>query len=1263
MKITFPALNRQKLSLYVLLVLALATPVGAVTRSWTGGGPVVGGFRYWSHPDNWSPNGAPQNGDAVSFHENNFSAGSTTTINDLTNLTVQSLTVWYQADFLTQDWTLLGNTLGISDDILLYFTTGQEIYINCGLRLEGNVLVTVDNESELYVNGPVDLNGHDLLLEVFSSSVSLTEYGGVAELSGPISGNGNIHLYPSLSANGGGGGVLRINGTVGNSFLGTVTQHSKPMISGIRGAELVLDKQAGVAVTGPLVIDTNCVTRLARANQIADTAPVRITAGGQLLLDGHANTIGSLYLTNTANATATTRVDTGGAVLSVLGDITAVNNGSFTPTIVGRLDLPSGNHNFLVSGLVYEGLDMQAQVTGSGNFSKSGASALLLQASNSFNSTISILQGTLDVRNNNGLGDTAGSTEIQGGALVLRNVAIGDELLFALGQGTGGELPGSVLTSIGISSWSGQVALYTNLVVTGDMTFTGPISGAGGMGCFGGGTIRLGGTLANTYTGTTLVRCPLLELAKSYDVNAFSGPLIGGGDFGGTAEVRWLNSFQASLQPVTLYPNGLINLNGFDDNFGPINFYGGTISTGSGLLGINGLVTVYPAVASSVINGRIFLSSGFREFYVYFGDNKLSVNATVSGPGHLQKSGGGEMRLTASNSYSGLTFVEEGILSAVDPAALGAGDIQTSVAEGATLNLLFASGVMREIIALRGSGAAFGYGALTVSGNVTLRNQFPSIYPCLSLITNSTIVVNFGAQLVADGFINGQGPLIKTGGGSLVFSNANPNTYTGDTIVTAGTLELRKPNNTIAIPGNLVIGPASTFSPATTRWFQTGGINANSNFTVNANSLLDLNGNNQNLRLLTLNDGADVQTGAGNLNFLSGGLLTVGSLNPSGSQASSSFSGRLGLPANESLVFAVAAYAPGIPVGAPELDLSAQIPAPVENVNFERAGILKTGSGEMRLSGNNTFNGRVDVNVGTLTVASGTALGSTFDGTFVANSASLALINGLSVNNETLFLNSSHSAALDNRGGNNSWSGSITLARASNMSVNQDWSLTLSGAISGAGSLTKVGGGILSLTGSANNTHAGNTLVNEGTLLLGKTYGFQAVPASLVVGQSGGGPAALARYSNHDQVLQNITVNGSGLLDLNGWDEYEGSLTLNGGGSVQTGAGALYVLNGGITVNPGGNNPATISGRLGFDAGTQIINVGSGVTSPGAHDLLISASIFQANPTANVQKTGAGILRLTGTNTYTGTLFVNGGTLWVDGVQPQSPVHLNTGTR
>jgi autotransporter-associated beta strand protein len=72
---------------------------------------------------------------------------------------------------------------------------------------------------------------------------------------------------------------------------------------------------------------------------------------------------------------------------------------------------------------------------------------------------------------------------------------------------------------------------------------------------------------------------------------------------------------------------------------------------------------------------------------------------------------------------------------------------------------------------------------------------------------------------------------------------------------------------------------------------------------------------------------------------------------------------------------------------------------------------------------------------------------------------------------------------------------------------------------------------------------------------------------------------------------------------------------------------------------------------------------GSGTTSPGVYDLLVSAIVVQTSTAASIQKNGAGRMRLTANNSYTGNTAANAGTLLVDGSQPQSAAFVQSGSR
>jgi len=1130
--------------------------------------------------------------------------------------------------------------------------TSREVTIHCGLTVRSNFLVevtsshsAVSSRNILNLQGSVAIDGRLRL-----SAGVRSDDGAEINLAGVITGTGDIESLTYTDS------VIDFMGPNGNTFNGVLTAET----SG--GGATRLNKQSGNAVTGGLIISEGATVRLLSSHQIADAAPVQMAGGAKFFLQGYTETIGSLALTNAVGDTSAASVDTGGAILSVLGDVVSVNQSSVTPIISGRLELPSGNHTIHISGTVYSGLDIQAQMLGFGNFTKTGNAALILSTSNSFNSSITISQGVLDVRHGHALGDTAGSTAIDGGNLTLRNVSILDELLFALsGDGTG-EFPGAVLTVIGAATWSGQVALYTNLVVAGgDMVFSGPISGTGGLGCFSGGTMTLGGTLANTYTGKTLVRCPLLQLIKPFGINAYAGPLEVGGGFGGPYQVSWNFFYQTPNTPVTLFANGVLNLNHQVENFGPIIFNGGTINTGTGFIIAENTITANPATSTAIINGNLSLS--VNPFYLIVSNGvaepDLLINATISGS-NMRKQGPGTLTLTSANTHTGYTVVEDGILAAEHPSVFGGTSGNTIVWSGATIRLGGIDG-MSEAFQIEGTGFQGTNGALQVA---TGGNMYGS---GLWLSGPATINSLPGSSLTINAIIEGNGPLTKSGSGTLTLSGSTANSYSGGTLVSAGALQLFKTPNVIATPGPLTVGPATVSSPATARCFNIGMIPSGGTVTVNANSLLDLNGYNQTLAQLNLNDGGDAQTGTGTLGFPAGGNINVGTLNPGlpGLQRSASISGKIALPPLDYLTFNVSGYGQTPLTFDPELDVPAFISG--------GGNIVKNGGGAMRLSGANTFNdsppfaaGDLIINAGTVIAASNGALGGTAGWTWVLGGGRLSLINNITIADETLYLSSTNSIALDNPGGNNFWTGPVTLARDSVISVNQDWSLFLYGVVSGSSpnDLTKVGAGALIFGGGSANTYSGETFINAGELHLAKPSGLASVPGALSIGNDAGAIATVRNYQSY-QVNGNIFINRNGTLHVNGYEENVDHLYLADGGDVQTDAGVLYLKVGGsLTVTPGNNNnPSTISGNVDVLPGTFPLNINAAPILTGEADLNITARVSSSAGAANLQKNGAGWLRLAGPNTYSGATIVNDGKLQVDGSQPQSPVSLDNDTR
>jgi autotransporter-associated beta strand protein/parallel beta-helix repeat protein len=208
--------------------------------------------------------------------------------------------------------------------------------------------------------------------------------------------------------------------------------------------------------------------------------------------------------------------------------------------------------------------------------------------------------------------------------------------------------------------------------------------------------------------------------------------------------------------------------------------------------------------------------------------------------------------------------------------------------------------------------------------------------------------------------------------------------------------------------------------------------------------------------------------------------------------------------------------------------------------------------------------------------------------------------------------------------------------------------LVLDGTLSGAGGLSVNGPGTVTLAGTGSNTFTGTTMVNDGTLLLGKTG--TGVSHNVVVGYNGSAPGVIRLLQNAEiSSGSSLTVNSSGTLDLNGFDDTVANLTLAsgtyGGAQVTTGVGTL-TLGGNVTVTVSGNGShgTQIIGNLDLGSATTTFAIARGQAST---DLLINGAISANGPNVGLTETGNGYLALLGSlpNTFTGTTTVDGGML------------------
>lgn len=313
--------------------------------------------------------------------------------------------------------------------------------------------------------------------------------------------------------------------------------------------------------------------------------------------------------------------------------------------------------------------------------------------------------------------------------------------------------------------------------------------------------------------------------------------------------------------------------------------------------------------------------------------------------------------------------------------------------------------------------------------------------------------------------------------------------------------------------------------------------------------------------------------------------------------------------------------------------------------------ISKLDAGTLRLTGASSFSGGLVLNDGVLVLGSDAALGSgplvPLAGRIVAEGGARTLPNAVVVaSGATPQFDSPFNVTLTGDvsvDGNRSW-------QVDNIGV-----VTLAGSVGqmpGAASLTKLGTGVLALSGGTPNTLAGPMSVLEGELRLGKTSGTTAVAGDLAIG--GLSVAATVLLEANDQIADtaDLEVNRLARLDLNGSSDRIQDLEINGG-EVTTGGGVLTLQ--GIN-SLGGDTTGQINGRLNLGGAIAVMVVARGSAPV---DLRINAIISNGGAV----KVGNGVLVLGGANDFSQGLTLAGGTLGVahDQAAGTGPLRLGAG--
>ena len=932
-----------------------------------------------------------------------------------------------------------------------------------------------------------------------SGPVSFTKTLGTAIISDAVSAT-------NLSATG--AGKLILQGS--NTFSGTLTlsagtlQLSHIAALGTAATNLALNGGAlllmtatsvnayNITVGGAATISTDVATIGSGVTHSLGTLTIgafTLTINGGSVLAGIAG-LSFTSVTHTAAPIYTVTNPVGGGITKL--SLGAVANSTFLTTF-------NGNGNVVQSDVFGNG---------SGGITYSGTGELTLFGANTYSGITTISSGTLKLgASSSVLGTVAGITTIASGAVLDLNgyVLSTAEPLTLNGAGLTA-LPAGVLTNNGgDASFSGPITLAgaSTISATSSGTLTcsgavagafalilnGPASSSGTMSGIistptsvaknGVGAWTLSGV--NTYTGTTDINIGTLKLGASTSVLG----TVAGRTTVASGAVLDLNGFvHSTAEPLTINGTGLTA-----SPAGALTNTGGNASfKGPITLGLTSTIT---ATTSGTLTCSGALALGAFGLNM---DGTAGSNGTLSGiistityAGiDIYKEGAGTWTLSGVNTYENLTVINNGTLklgvsssTAANSGPLGAVssgfqiEAGTIVASGASLDLNGFSllgnsiSILRtEQLTINGSGFA-GLGAVTNSASgtstFTCRNTLATAasingeggliivkgpYAIISGTTAITLGGAVGGNI--DSAFAGDRKIIKEGVGTWTLSGAN--TYTGITMISAGTLKLGA-SSTLATEGPL--GTSGATSATGTNIANGASLDMNGfSLTSAATEYITLNGLGVSSLGALTNSAPTASTQIGVLYLATDASVSGegGLLNITGTSVSGATSFTFG--------------------GAAGGSISSLISGPM--------AVVKNGIGTWTISKRNTFRGGATLNAGTLKLNNTRALGDSTS-TFTINGG--AIDNGsnadstlvsypIIVNGDFGYLGASASLNLA--------ANDITLNVSPTITVNAD-TLTLGAVINAQTvNLTKAGAGTL-LLGST--TKAFNSLtVSAGTL-------------------------------------------------------------------------------------------------------------------------------------------------------------------------------------
>ena len=1078
----------------------------------------------------------------------------------------------------------------------------------------------------------------------------------------------------TVGLNTGGAGRLNLTGT--NTFSGNVS-----VLGGTLG--VTADANLGAAAN-TVTIDNNAVLSAGATFTSARVVTLG-AAGGTINIDptftltlstgltANANTLnktgtGTLVLSATSARTGITNLNNGTINLGLVtalgnGDINVatgatlldtqnltgqnfpanvnLNGGTFSLNPAGNVILNFAGGKAITVGAAGGTVNVSpgnlanskivlaaAQLAGTGTLVKTGPGVITITGANAgFTGAVTINAGTIEFQQVDALGTAATAVTVNSGGDFVTGLGLSNRNNVILNTG------GTISANVANGTFAGAITMAGNgtaalrqfqtTATAISFNISGAISGSGNLAV----TAPAAATL--TLSGSRAAHTGVLSIGTNATVAFMNPSTLGPGGVtlaGGLASFRFVNS----TAPVIA---GTAGVNAIYYNLG------GNLATN-----VNNF-----AVDQLYLAPRTFSRTDFNINMPNGGSGDWPIvpvlgfiEGTTAGGQNDGVMWKGLLNITNPASYQFSGTNDDNLVLYIDGVQIGTlGVTAPNVNIGTPVSL---SAGAHSIVVKHTEGGGGGYATLSYNGGAGSDAPATVLVPNTALTTGSLAPIDLGALTVNGGTIDLPSNATSSG---LTLGN-------GTLTLTSNTIE----NLTVA--GGLINAATPTLAPTTASLTVTGAINqdvAGRGLNFAGPYLAEFQGTNTYTGLTNVT-GGQLRLNAAGGNSIAGNL-TVNATNPNGAinnvvllksnqiadtATITMTQGILDLGANSDTVGGLAMNGGIISATTGVLTVTGTPTLTGGVIGASLAGnwtLNKTGTGTATLSGNNTYTGVTNINVGVLNAYSTNALGAGGAGneTIVATGASLHL-EGASMPTENVTINGSGivTDALDaaiRQFGGVSAIGNLTLGAAATVRI-ESGELIVNGALDvTAGALTKSGNGILTFASNQATIPTVNFTAGAlgfsgpqsfGTAVVpaGLAYSFDSNPGAGVTGlTAAAGSALIGNYAVDNSFISKITASSNGALLLGVDNTNDLSLATT---NIGLGAMGLIRYSGNLTANATGFNFGGLSGQ-----GSKI----------GLNELTVS-SVLAGNSPLNVS---GGLVNLAAVNTFSGGVTVSGGTL------------------